>query len=84
MRGMASPGAPPIPSRGLISEPAMAEATRSNEAGNQAAGALVRYFVAQGVGLVDHIPTCRWVVPGFMTGSTEALEEMARLSETGE
>ncbi|MEA2772102.1 MAG: hypothetical protein QOD93_5064, partial [Acetobacteraceae bacterium] len=44
---------------------------------------LVSYFVGQGVGLVDDIPSCRQVVAGFMTEFAEALEEMQRLSEAG-
>jgi hypothetical protein len=72
-----------MPLQGLISEPAMARVNRAAEAGNVHARELVSYFVGQGVGLVDDIPSCRQVVAGFMTEFAEALEEMQRLSEAG-
>ena len=78
-----SPGALPMPLQGLISEPAMARINRAAEAGNANARQLVSYFVGQGVGLVDTIPTCRQVVAAFMTEFAEALEDMQRLSEAG-
>jgi len=82
--GPDSPGALPMPLQGLISEPAMARVNRAAEAGNPHARELVSYFVGQGVGLVDDIPTCRQVVAAFMTEFAEALEEMQRLSEAGD
>ncbi|WP_428534111.1 hypothetical protein [Rhodopila sp.] len=45
---------------------------------------MVSYFVGQGVGLVDDIPTCRQVVSASTTAFAEALDEMARLSKTGD
>ena len=78
-----SPGALPMPLQGLISEPAMARINRAAEAGNANARQLVSYFVGQGVGLVDTIPTCRQVVAAFMTEFAEALDDMQRLSEAG-
>jgi hypothetical protein len=72
-----------MPLQGLISEPAMARINRAAEAGNANARQLVSYFVGQGVGLVDTIPTCRQVVAAFMTEFAEALEDMQRLSEAG-
>jgi NAD(P)H-dependent flavin oxidoreductase YrpB (nitropropane dioxygenase family) len=79
-----SPGPLPMPLQGLISEPAMARINSAAEAGNQRARELVSYFVGQGVGLVDAIPTCRQVVAGFMTEFAEALEDMQRLAEAGD
>jgi NAD(P)H-dependent flavin oxidoreductase YrpB (nitropropane dioxygenase family) len=79
-----SPGPLPMPLQSLISEPAMARIYRSAEAGNPQARQLVTYFVGQGVGLIDHIPTCRQVVATFMTEFAEALEDMRQLSEPGE
>ena len=81
--GPNSPGTLPMPLQGLISEPAMDRITRAAEAGNANARELVSYFVGQGVGLIDSIPTCRQVVSGFMTEFAEALEDMRRLTETG-
>jgi NAD(P)H-dependent flavin oxidoreductase YrpB (nitropropane dioxygenase family) len=81
--GPDSPGTLPMPLQGLISEPAMARVNRAAEAGNVAARQLVSYFVGQGVGLVDSIPTCRQVVAAFMTEFAEALDDMQRLSEAG-
>lgn len=78
--GPNSPGALQMPLQGLISEPAMARVNRAAEAGNPQARELVSYFVGQGVGLVDDIPTCRQVVAAFMTEFAEALEEMVGLS----
>ena len=77
--GKDSPGPLPMPLQGLISEPAMARVNRSAEGGNQRARELVSYFVGQGVGLVDEIPSCRQVVAAFMTEFAEALEDMQRL-----
>ncbi|WP_428486934.1 NAD(P)H-dependent flavin oxidoreductase [Rhodopila sp.] len=79
-----SPRPLPMPLQGLISEPAMARVNRAAEAGNADAVALVSYFVGQGVGLVDSIPSCRQVVAGFMTEFAEALDDMRTLSETGD
>jgi NAD(P)H-dependent flavin oxidoreductase YrpB (nitropropane dioxygenase family) len=81
--GPDSPGTLPMPLQGIISEPAMARVNRAAEAGNANARELVSYFVGQGVGLVDSIPTCRQVVSAFMTEFAEALEDMQRLTETG-
>ncbi len=81
--GPDSPGTLPMPLQGLLSEPAMARVTRSAEAGNAGARALVSYFVGQGVGLVDSVPSCRQVVAGFMEEFAEALADMQRLGETG-
>jgi NAD(P)H-dependent flavin oxidoreductase YrpB (nitropropane dioxygenase family) len=81
--GPDSPGPLPMPLQSIISEPAMARIDRAAEAGNPQARELVTYFVGQGVGLVEDIPTCRQVVAGFMTEFAEALEDMQRLSDTG-
>ncbi len=81
--GPNSPGTLPMPLQGLISEPAMDRVNRAAEAGNANARELVSYFVGQGVGLVDSIPTCRQVVADFMTEFAEALVDMQRLTETG-
>jgi NAD(P)H-dependent flavin oxidoreductase YrpB (nitropropane dioxygenase family) len=81
--GPDSPGPLPMPLQGLISEPAMARVNRAAEGGNAKARELVSYFVGQGVGLVDGVPSCRQVVAGFMTEFAEALEDMARLAEGG-
>ncbi len=79
--GAGSPGPLPMPLQGMLSEPAMTRVTRAAEAGNPRARELVTYFVGQGVGLVDSVPSCRQVVTGFMTEFAEALEDMQRLSE---
>ena len=79
--GPDSPGTLPMPLQGLISEPAMARVNQAAEAGNVDARALVSYFVGQGVGLVDSIPTARQVVEAFMTEFADALEDMRGLAE---
>jgi NAD(P)H-dependent flavin oxidoreductase YrpB (nitropropane dioxygenase family) len=79
--GPDSPGPLPMPLQGMLSEPAMARVNRAAEAGSEPARALVSYFVGQGVGLVDGIPSCRQVVAVFMTEFAEALDDMQRLSE---
>ena len=81
--GPDSPGTLPMPLQGMISEPAMARVNRAAEGGNAKARELVNYFVGQGVGLVDSVPSCRQVVAGFMTEFAEALEDMQRLAEGG-
>ncbi|HEY4040448.1 MAG TPA: nitronate monooxygenase [Rhodopila sp.] len=81
--GPDSPGTLPMPLQGLISEPAMARATRAAERGNPKARELVSYFVGQGIGLVDSVLTCRQVVAAFMTEFAEALDDIQRLSEGG-
>jgi NAD(P)H-dependent flavin oxidoreductase YrpB (nitropropane dioxygenase family) len=78
--GPDSPGTLPMPLQGILSEPAMARINRSAEAGNLGARALVSYFVGQGVGLVDSIPSCRQVVESFMTEFADALEDLQRLT----
>ncbi|HBK05074.1 MAG TPA: monooxygenase [Acetobacteraceae bacterium] len=81
--GPDSPGTLPMPLQGLISEPAMARVNKAAEGGNAKARELVSYFVGQGVGLVEDIPSCRQVVAGFMTEFAEALDDMASLAEGG-
>jgi NAD(P)H-dependent flavin oxidoreductase YrpB (nitropropane dioxygenase family) len=81
--GPDSPGTLPMPLQGMLSEPAMARVNRAAEAGNENARALVSYFVGQGVGLVDSIPSCRQVVAAFMAEFADALEDMRLLSEAG-
>ena len=61
----------------------MARVNRAAEAGNRQARELVTYFVGQGVGLVEDIPSCRQVVTAFMSEFAEALEDMQRLAEAG-
>ncbi len=77
--GPDSPGPLPMPLQGILSEPAMARVNRAAEAGSEPARALVSYFVGQGVGLVNGIPSCRQVVASFMTEFAEALDDMQRL-----
>lgn len=79
--GSDSPGTLPMPLQGMISEPAMARVNRAAEAGNAKARELVSYFVGQGVGLVESIPSARQVVAAFMEDFAEALEDMVRLTE---
>jgi NAD(P)H-dependent flavin oxidoreductase YrpB (nitropropane dioxygenase family) len=81
--GPDSPGTLPMPLQGLISEPAMRRVNRAAEGGNAKARELVTYFVGQGVGLVDSVPSCRQVVAAFMTEFAEALEDMRRLYDGG-
>ncbi|MEI7710828.1 MAG: nitronate monooxygenase family protein [Rhodospirillales bacterium] len=71
-----SPGPLTMPLQGIISEPAMQRVNRAAEGGNAEARALVSYFVGQGVGLVDSIPSARQVVASFMEEFAEALEDM--------
>ena len=71
-----SPGPLTMPLQGIISEPAMQRVHRAAEGGNAEARALVSYFVGQGVGLVDSIPSARQVVASFMEEFAEALEDM--------
>ncbi|HEX2941850.1 MAG TPA: nitronate monooxygenase [Rhodopila sp.] len=78
--GPDSPGPLPMPLQGILSEPAMARVNKSVEAGNEAARPLVSYFVGQGVGLVEAVPSCRQVVEGFMTEFADALDDMQRLT----
>lgn len=78
-----SPGPLPMPLQGIISEPAMARIHHAAEAGNPRARDLVTYFVGQGVGLVNDIPSCRQVVAAFMTEFADALDDMRHLSEPG-
>ena len=78
--GPDSPGPLPMPLQGLLSEPAMQRVNRAAEGGNQAARALVSYFVGQGVGLVDSVQSCRSVVEAFMREFAEALEDMQALT----
>jgi len=76
-----SPGPLPMPLQGMLSEPAMARVNRAAESGNAPARALVSYFVGQGVGLVDSIPSCRQVVAAFIAEFAEALDDMQRFGE---
>ncbi len=78
--GPNGPGTLPMPLQGLISEPAMARVNRAAEGGNEAARALVSYFVGQGVGLVESVQSCRGVVDSFMQEFAEALEDMQALA----
>ncbi len=79
--GPDSPGFLPMPLQGLLAEPAMQRVNKSAEAGNAAALPLVSYFVGQGVGLVDGIPSARSVVQDFMAEFADALEDMRQLTE---
>ena len=81
--GVGSPGTLAMPLQGLLSEPAMARINKAAEGGNAKARNLVSYFVGQGVGLVEDIPSCRQVVAGFMAEFADALDDMARLAEGG-
>ena len=81
--GTDSPGTLAMPLQGLLSEPAMARVNKPAEGGNAKARNLVSYFVGQGVGLVEDIPSCRQVVAGFMAEFADALDDMARLAEGG-
>ncbi|OYV37730.1 MAG: monooxygenase [Rhodospirillales bacterium 20-64-7] len=78
--GPDSPGPLPMPLQGILSEPAMARVNKAVEAGNDTARPLVSYFVGQGVGLVESVPSCRQVVEGFMTEFADALDDMQRLT----
>ena len=81
--GVGSPGTLAMPLQGLLSEPAMARINKAAEGGNAKARDLVSYFVGQGVGLVEDIPSCRQVVAGFMAEFADALDDMAHLAEGG-
>ena len=81
--GTDNPGTLAMPLQGLLSEPAMARVNKAAEGGNAKARNLVSYFVGQGVGLVEDIPSCRQVVAGFMAEFADALDDMARLAEGG-
>jgi NAD(P)H-dependent flavin oxidoreductase YrpB (nitropropane dioxygenase family) len=74
--GPDSPGPLPMPLQGLLSEPAMQRVNLSAEGGNEAARAVVSYFVGQGVGLIDSVRSSRAVVTEFMEEFAEALDDM--------
>ena len=78
--GPDSPGTLPMPVQGILSEPAMHRVNRAAEGGNEAARALVTYFVGQGVGLVEGVQSCRAVVEAFMGDFAAALEDMQALA----
>ncbi len=71
-----SPGPLAMPLQGIVSEPAMQRVNRAAEAGNEQARALVSYFVGQGVGLIESVPSARAVVVAFMEEFADALEDM--------
>ena len=79
--GPDTPDPLPMPLQGLLSEPAMRRVNQAAESGNESARALVSYFVGQGVGLVEDVPSARAVVLDFMTEFADALEEMRRLTD---
>ena len=70
-----SPGPLPMPLQGLLSEPAMQRVNLSAEGGNEAARAVVSYFVGQGVGLIDSVRSSRAVVTEFMEEFAAALDD---------
>ncbi len=74
--GPDSPGPLPMPLQGLLSEPAMQRVNLSAEGGNEAARAVVSYFVGQGVGLIDSVRSSRAVVTEFMEEFAAALDDM--------
>jgi NAD(P)H-dependent flavin oxidoreductase YrpB (nitropropane dioxygenase family) len=78
--GPDGPGTLPMPLQGILSEPAMRRVTQAAEGGNEKARALVSYFVGQGVGLVEGIPSARAVVREFMEEYAEALDDMRSLA----
>ncbi len=67
-----------MPLQGSLSEPAMTS-TRA-EVSSEPARSLVNYFIGQGVGLVDEVPSCRQVVVAFTSEFAEALDDMRRPS----
>ncbi len=79
--GPDTPDPLPMPLQGLLSEPAMRRVNQAAESGNESARALVSYFVGQGVGLVEDVPSARAVVLDFMTEFADALEDMRRLTD---
>ncbi len=79
--GPDAPDPLPMPLQGLLSEPAMRRVNQAAESGNESARALVSYFVGQGVGLVEDVPSARAVVLDFMTEFADALEDMRRLTD---
>ena len=74
--GPDSPGALPMPMQSLIAEPAIHRATKSAEAGNAQARALVTYFVGQGVGMVEAVTSARSVVQDFMQDYADAVDRL--------
>jgi NAD(P)H-dependent flavin oxidoreductase YrpB (nitropropane dioxygenase family) len=74
--GPDSPGALPMPMQSLISEPAIARATKAAEGGNVVARELVTYFVGQGVGLVESSTSARAVVQNFREDYADAVETL--------
>jgi len=76
-----SPGPLPMPLMSLVSEAALAAASRAAEAGNPKARDLVTYFVGQGVGLIDEVRGATEVVQTFKQEFLEAVERMNALLE---
>ncbi len=76
--GETSPGALPMPMQSLIAEPAIRQATKAAEGGNEKARELVTYFVGQGVGLVGDVRSARAVVQSFMEEYADAVEALNR------
>jgi len=71
-----SPGALPMPLQSIISRDAFDSIDRSAGAGNPRARDLVRYFVGQGVGLIDSVKSAGAVVQEFKEDFAEAVERM--------
>ena len=76
-----SPGPLPMPLMSLVSEAALAAASRAAEAGNPKARDLVTYFVGQGVGLIDEVRGATEVVQTFKQEFLGAIERMNALLE---
>ncbi len=78
--GPDSPGSLPLPTMGLISQPAFAAIERSALAGNPRARELVSYFVGQGVGLVNSVKSAGSVVQEFKDEFADAVDDLNEAS----
>lgn len=80
--GPGSPGSLPLPTMGLISQPAFAAIDRSVLAGNPRARELVSYWIGQGVGLVDGIKSAGSVVQEFKEEFADAVSDLAEMTQS--
>lgn len=80
--GPESPGSLPLPTMGLISQPAFAAIDRSVLAGNPRARELVSYWIGQGVGLVDGIKSAGSVVQEFKEEFADAVSDLAEMTQS--
>lgn len=71
-----SPPVLPMPLMTMLSEPALEHIEKAAASGNPAAGAMLTYFVGQGVGLVDGVRGAGSVVQQFKQEFADAIESL--------